>query len=163
MLETKRLELIPLSAKQLKLWLEDTKALEAELNCTYCGEPLEGFFRHIVQGQIAKTEQDEANYLYHSFWLILRKADRIVVGACDFKDVPNECQEVEIGYGLGRDFEGAGYMTEAIESLCAWALRQESIQSVIAETEGNNPKSENVLKRLGFKPYKQAETNWWRL
>jgi RimJ/RimL family protein N-acetyltransferase len=111
MLETKRLKLFPLTAKQLKLWLENTASLEHELNCKYQGEPLDGFFYDIVQGQVSITERDAENYLFHSFWLIMRKADRVVVGSCDFKDVPDENHEVEIGYGLGKEFEGMGYIT----------------------------------------------------
>lgn len=163
MLKTERLELIPLTARQLKLWLEDVITLEDELNCKYRAEFLEGFFLDIVRGQLVKTENDAANYLYHSFWFIVRKADRIVVGSCDFKSVPDENHEVEIGYGLGKEFEGAGYMTEAIKEFCKWALTQETITHVIAETENDNPKSENVLKRVGFTLYKQNKTTWWRL
>jgi RimJ/RimL family protein N-acetyltransferase len=162
-LQTKRLEIIPLAAKQLRLWVEDVQALERELDCIYRAEPIEGIFREIVRGQIHKTESDSANYLYHSFWLIVRKIDCVVVGSCDFKDVPNADCEVEIGYGLGKEFEGNGYMTEAMRAFCKWALTQEGIKNVIAETEVDNPKSENVLKRLGFAPYKQGNTNWWRL
>lgn len=162
-LETERLELIPLTARQLKLWLEDVKTLEAELNCKYCAEPLEGFFYDIVFGQLVKTENDSSNFLYHSFWFIVRKTDRVVVGSCDFKDVPDKNHEVEIGYGLGKEFEGSGYMTEAIRVFCKWAIAQEGINHIIAETERNNPKSENVLKRVGFTIYKQDDTTWWRL
>ena len=162
-LETQRLELIPLTARQLKLWLKDIKALENELDCIYRAEPLEGFFSDIVNGQLVKTENDSSNYLYHSFWFIIRKNDRVVVGSCDFKDIPNENSEVEIGYGLGKEFKGAGYMTEAIEALCKWAFTQNEIKHVIAETENDNPKSENVLKRVGFVIYKQEKSNWWKL
>ena len=35
------------------------------------------------------------------------KTDRIVVGSADFKGLPNAQGEVEIGYGLGKEFEQA--------------------------------------------------------
>ena len=84
------------------------------------------------------------------------------MGSCDFKDVPNENGEVEIGYGLGKECEGAGYMTEAIKAFCECAMAQKEVMQVIAETDINNPKSENVLKRVGFALHKQSETKWWR-
>ena len=124
---------------------------------------MEGVFLEIVQGQVAKVKNDEGNYLYHTFWLLLRKADRIVVGSACFKDVPNDKREVEIGYGLGKDYEHKGYMTESVRAMCAWALRQPDISHVIAETEMDGPASENILKRCGFSLYRQAETRWWRL
>jgi RimJ/RimL family protein N-acetyltransferase len=163
MLETERLELMPLTARHLKLWLSDTQALENELNCKYRGEPVEGFFRDIVTGQLEKTQNDAENYLFHSFWFIIRKTDRVVVGSCDFKDVPDKNHEAEIGYGLGKEFEGNGYMTEAIRVFCEWALAQSNINHVIAETEKDNPKSENVLKRIGFEVYTETDTLWWRI
>jgi RimJ/RimL family protein N-acetyltransferase len=157
------LELIPLTARQLRLWLDDVKGLESELRCAYRGEALDGFFGEIVRGQIAKTEQDEPDWLYHSFWLILRKSDRVVVGSCGFKNVPGVGREVEIGYGLAGEYEGAGYMTEAIKAFSAWALEQDGIHHVVAETEPGNVKSERVLERARFVRYEQGKTDWWRL
>jgi RimJ/RimL family protein N-acetyltransferase len=42
------------------------------------------------------------NYVYHSFWFIIRKEDKTVVGSMDFKNIPNKLKEIEIGYGLGK-------------------------------------------------------------
>lgn len=163
MIETDRLYLIPLTARQLKLWAEDISSLELELNCRYCAEPMDGIFLDIVKGQFYKTEKDAANYLYHTFWFLIRKSDRLVVGSADFKDVPNEDNEVEIGYGLGKNFEHNGYMTEAVRAMCNWAIAQHNISHVIAETDIDSPRSQNILKRCGFIQYKQGETLWWRL
>lgn len=129
-IETKRLLLCPLSARQMRLWLSDLPALEREWDCHYEGEPVEGTFREIVQQQWKITSMDERNYLFHSFWLLLRKADRTVVGAADFKAPPNARGEVEIGYGLGGAHERRGYMTEAVDALCDWALQREDVESV---------------------------------
>jgi predicted acetyltransferase len=163
MIETDRLHIVPLKVYQLKLLVEDLPSLERELNCKYCAEPLEGEFLEIVKCQIEVTEKDEANYLYHSFWLVVRKADRVVVGSACFKGIPNDDHEVEIGYGLGKNFEHKGYMTETIQVMCAWALEQENISHVIAETGIDNPQSENVLKRCGFVQYQQDNNIWWKL
>ena len=48
--------------------------------------------------------------MWHSFFFIIRREDRVVVGSADFKDVPNKDGEVEIGYGLGKEYEHNGYM-----------------------------------------------------
>ena len=87
-IETERLELIPLTPHQLKLWIKDLSVLERKLDCIYKGEPLQGFFLGIVRGQLAVTEADKERYLWHTFWLLIRKADRLVIGAADFKDIP---------------------------------------------------------------------------
>ena len=116
-LKTERLEVVPLLPNQLKLWVENIPKLEKDLNCSYQAEPMEGLFLEIVKGQLEKTEKYSSDYLWHSFWFLVRKSDRVVVGSADFKDIPNTDKEVEIGYGLGKEFEHNGYMTEAVQAL----------------------------------------------
>jgi len=145
------------------LWIKDIATLEKDLNCSYQAEPLVGEFLDILKGQLEIATKDELNYLYRSFWFIIRKTDRVVIGSADFKDVPNENKEVEIGYGLGKEYEHNGYMTEAVQAMCNWAMAQDNISHVIAETDIESPQSQNILKRCGFVPYRQDETMWWRL
>lgn len=163
MIETERLYLIPLTADQLKLWIEDIASLEKELNCTYRAEPVQGMFADILKGQYDITIKDEKNYLYHSFWFMIRKQDRVVVGSADFKGLPNTYGEVEIGYGLGKEFEHNGYMTEAVKAMCEWVMKQDLVRHINAETEIDGTASQNVLKRCGFKQYRQGDTLWWKL
>lgn len=163
LIQTKRLELIPLTLNQLKLWIEDISQLEKELDCSYKAESMEGFFLEVVKGQYEITQKDPNNYLWHSFFFLVRKDDRVVVGSADFKDIPNENGEVEIGYGLGKEFEHNGYMTEAVKAMCGWALKKNGVTSVIAETDLEGLASQKILKRCGFKKDKEEETLWWRL
>ena len=51
-IETNRLNLIPLTGQQLKLWTENIDSLEKELGCYYRGEHMDGEFLDIVKGQI---------------------------------------------------------------------------------------------------------------
>lgn len=161
-LETDRLELIPLTAEQLKRWLDDLPGLEAELNCTYRGEPLADGFRDIVAGQCEAVSACPADYLWTTFWLLIRKSDRCAVGSADFKKPPDGRGEVELGYGLSPAFEHGGYMTEAVRAMTAWALAQPGVAAVTAETERYNLPSQRVLSRCGFTLYGQGETLWWR-
>jgi len=162
-IETERLFLVTLTVEQIRLWTQDMPALEEAMNCRCQAEPMEGAFIKVVEKQAEKATADEKNLLYYTFWFLVRKSDRIVVGSACFKNKPNENGEVEIGYGLGKDFEHNGYMTECVKAMCDWALKQPNIACVIAETDIDNPASENVLKRCGFQLYKQTETNWWQL
>ena len=162
-LKTERLELIPLLPGQLRLWVEDMPSLERELKCSYQAEPMEGEFLKIVKGQLEITEHNPDDYLWHSFWLIIRKNDRTVVGSADFKGIPNAEQEVEIGYGLGNDFQHKGYMMETVQAMCEWALEQKNVSHIVAETEIAGFASQRILQRCGFAEEKRGETIWWRL
>ena len=162
-IETERLQIIPLTTRQLDLWTDDIRSLEEELNCTYAGQPIEGFFYDIVKKITGIAKSDEDNYLFHTFWFIIRKLDRITVGSASFKGLPNANSEVGIGYGLGKAYEGNGYMTETVKAMCQWAKEHDNISYIIAETEDGNMKSEKVLKRCGFVFYKKEKNTWWRV
>lgn len=160
-LETKRLYIYPLSPKELRDWVRDLPALEHSLNITYEAEPMEGEFQQIVKGQLKITEEDCIHYYWHTFWLLIRKKDRVVVGSADFKSPPDEKGNIEIGYGLGKQFEGQGYMTEAVDAMCRWGLAQQGVSHIVAETELNAFRSQAVLKRCGFKCWYIEDTAWW--
>jgi RimJ/RimL family protein N-acetyltransferase len=160
-IETDRLLVKLLTLPQLKLWVNSISVLENDLHCTYDAEPIEGEFKNIINGQIQIIEKEPENVVYLSFWFIIRKHDRIVVGSMDFKNVPNEENEVEIGYGLGKKYEHHGYMTEAVKGFCEFAFKNPEIKKIIAETE--TAASQNVLKRNGFAKYKEGEMSWWKL
>lgn len=162
-IETERLNIIALTPEQLELWTDDIAELERQLGCSYKAEPMEGLFREIVCGQVEKAKKDPVNYLWHTFWFIVSKSDRCVVGSIDFKDVPDSGGEVEIGYGLGREFEHNGYMTETVQAFCDWALHQDGVRHVIAETDTDGVSSQKILMRCGFKEYARNDTVWWRL
>lgn len=162
-IQTKRLELLPLNAKQLELLITNLAELEKQLNFSYQAEPLNGFFLTILQKQLEAIKKDPNNYLWLTFWLIVRKSDRTVVGSADYKNLPDSRQEVEIGYGLGNAFEKNGYMTETVEAMCRFAFEQPGVSIVIAETEADNLASQRVLSRCGFERYKKDNGLWWKL
>lgn len=162
-LETERLYLAALTAPQLGLWLENVSLLEEQLQCRYGGQELEGFFRRIVSGQLPAVRQAGDAYLWHTFWWIIDKKDGEAVGTIDFKNPSNNRGETEIGYGLGKNRRGRGYMTETVQVLCAWALEQPGVRRILAETEPTNTASQNVLRRCGFVRFRSGENDWWKL
>jgi RimJ/RimL family protein N-acetyltransferase len=161
--ETERLELVPLTLSQLKLWTGVMNEFEKELNCTYKAQPLVDFILDNVEEQIVAITNDNNNYLFYTSWLIICKSDRIAVGSAAFKGTPNSNGEIEIGYGLGEEFEHNGYMTEAVEEMCKWGLKQENVKHIIAETDIDGYASQRILERNGFERYKFDETSWWKL
>ena len=57
---------------------------------------------------------------------------------------------IEIGYGLKEEYRHHGYMTEAVKAITGWALSQESVKQVEAETDAENIDSQKVLFQSGF-------------
>lgn len=161
-METERLEIAALTVGQLERWLFDLPQLEKELNGVYQAEPLTGFFWEIVAGQWQAAAKAPGLYVWHTFWLIIRKSDRTIIGSACFKDKPDATGEVEIGYGLGKAFEKQGYMTEAVEALCRWASSQAGVSRITAETDPDGYASQRILQRCGFQVFSRGETLWWR-
>ena len=158
-IETGRLLLTPLTAGELRLWLDEPDRLGSELGCKI-SEPPEGEFRDIVVSQQKITESAPGNFLWHTFWLMIRKSDRVSVGSFDFK-APPENGRVELGYGLDSGFEHNGYMTETVDAACRFAFSKPGISEVIAETELWNLPSQRVLARCGFSEVSRGDTVWW--
>lgn len=73
-----------------------------------------------------------------------------MIGDLCFKGAPCEDGSVEIGYGIYPAFEKRGFITEAVEVLCHWALKQKYVRSVRAETNKENIASQKVLQKNGF-------------
>ncbi len=161
--ETERLELVPLTLDQLKLLRDNINVLEEKLNFVYKGEPLVGFILEYLGQQIIKISENEMSYMYHAFWLLVRKSDRVVVGSAAFKGLPNQNGEIEIGYGLNKEFEHNGYMTEAVSEMCKWGLSQKGVEHIIAETDMDGYSSQHILERNGFVRYQFDNSSWWRL
>lgn len=162
-IKTKRLKIVALTPEQLEMLVNNISKFERELHCSYQGEKVEGVFKYILFNQSLKAKKNYKDYLWLTFWIIVRKEDDIVVGMIDFKDVPNAKGEVEIGYGLGNRHEHLVYMTEAVEAFCSWGKKQNAVKTIIAETEMDNFPSQRLLKKCGFIEFFRDKTIWWRL
>lgn len=151
MLTTERLKLIPLTADDLKLCIENRSRMERKLGLAVTRKQLNEKMKGIYQIKINYIKRDKENYLLYTYWQIVPKKLNYIVGEIGFKDIPNSSGEIEVGYGLDEEHRGNGYMTEALIGLTKWAFAQKGISAIIAVTDNNNIPSHRVLARSGFK------------
>ncbi len=78
------------------------------------------------------------------------------IGACG-ADL-REAGEYELGYWLGEPFWGKGYMTEAVDALVGYLKDQKNPARIYAGHAPENPGSEHVLLKNGFKSTCEIET-----
>ena len=158
-IETERLVLFPMTADGLALYNSDPTRFDEEYGATGSAAALYGFPDGFFQTLESMIAADPENYLFFTVFLVVLKASDQIVGGIDFKGVPYN-GATEVGYGLSPGCEGRGYMTE---SLGAFLRLGESLglKTILAETDASNGKSQNVLKRCGFRLLKQEETLWW--
>lgn len=134
--KTKRMVLQPMSEEEIVELIEHTE--DEEMRKAY-GEMLDG------------SRQDSENRIWYAPWKMILKDSREMIGDLCFKG-PVQEHAVEIGYGISPEYEGKGYMTEAVQAMTQWAFRQKNIIFVEAETDPENKASQRVLEKCGFVP-----------
>ncbi len=79
---------------------------------------------------------------------LLDLEDEGVVGGLGFFTPPDG--RLEVGYWIGRDWQGRGLATEALQGALAWAARDWRRRYVVAGHFADNPASGQVLVKAGF-------------
>ena len=164
MLETSRLLLRPLSLNQLIKYIHNDHSLEDELGLLHSTRIISDDLKEALQDTILPNVMDTSKRIHFcTIWTIILKQDNRMIGDLCFVGEPDELGRVEIGYGTYEDFQGKGYMTEAVGALVQWALVQPGVKSAVASTEKNNIPSFRVLEKNEFHKYEETETlYYWR-
>lgn len=149
-LDTRRLTLLPLSVQQMRWQRDNFARLEQALGLAASGQRLEDEMRPIVSRAIGQMQRSPHHALWHCQWAAVFKVERRIVGGLGFKGAPDDEGEVEIGYGFDPFFHNRGLATEAVEAMVQWALGQEMVRTVLAETANTNVASMRVLQKTGF-------------
>jgi len=82
--------------------------------------------------------------------LIVDAATGLAVGTIGFFGPPDNGGLVMIGYGLVEPARGAGYATEAVRAVIAYAFAHDGVRTIAAETLLGNTASQRVLAKSGF-------------
>ena len=89
----------------------------------------------------------------HTFWVVERKGDGLVLGFCGLKRCTDEegpFGEFEAGWRLREEAWGKGYAKEAAIATLDAAFQQFGAPLVVALTVQNNTGSWGLMKRLGM-------------
>jgi [ribosomal protein S5]-alanine N-acetyltransferase len=162
-LNTERLRLIPLNAESLKLLIDNQNEMEIKLSLNKSEGVLSKELKHAMEFRLSKVMEDQQNFLWYTNWLIVLREENCIVGGIMLKGRPNENGEVIIGYYTSPEYQGNGYMTEAVSNIKSWLLNQPDVMYVIADTDKDNIASHKVLEKTGAEIYKETEDLYfWR-
>ena len=153
--------LLPLTAEQLQYLVSDIGRFERSVSCRYDGEPPEGEAGRFFRGQIEAVREAGENFARITFWVMVSKDTKTIMGSLDFKNLPDASGSVEIGYGIGPAYQRMGYTTEAVGAMVRWAFLQPDVGTVKAEVERSNTASQRVLQKNGFKKYRTIGNFDW--
>ena len=149
-LETERLTIIPLTLQQMR-WQRDSFArLEQALGLAASGQRLEDELRPIVSRAIGQMRRRPHYTRWHCQWVAVLKEERRIIGSLAFKGAPDRDNAVEIGYGFDPFYHNRGLATDAVAEMVRWALGEDGVDAVIAETANRNVASMRVLQKVGF-------------
>ncbi len=166
-LDTDRLCLLALTADQLACFVEDLERLERELGLPISRDNLNNAVRRAIGLKLAKMVKVEPElHPWNSYWLVVVKAADADAGAgmVGFKGAPDQFGEVEIGYGIAPNFQNQGYMTEAVQTLVAWAFEDPDCQAIFADPRQDNVASQRVLAKAGMIVQEEtADTQLWKI
>ena len=159
-LKSERLELSALDCDELRGLLE-RRVKGLELADTLLSLSIERAVRIKLEKMAHVGLKD---HVWFTYWLIVLRESERGIGLVGFKGIPDECGEVDIGYGLTLEYEGQGYMSEAVRSLIGWAFSQKDCAVIAPSTAKTNLASRRVLEKVGMTVYQEtAGERFWRL
>ncbi len=137
----------------LKRWEEKDKKELFKLASNVKVSYPSGFLPHL-------SEKDSENVIKTIFnkpehYKIKLRDEDVLIGSISLKfykdsDLVEGEDEAEIGFWLGEDFWGHGYMKEAAVSLIEYAFSKLQIKKIWASCVFNNFRSFNLQQSLGF-------------
>ena len=91
----------------------------------------------------------EREYGY-SFWAVVEKESREVIGDCGLAPLEGHGPEVELGCDLRRDKWNHGYATEAGAACLEYGFNELKFDRIIAVTHPDNIAARRVVEKLGM-------------
>lgn len=83
-------------------------------------------------------------------WILIDKGTKVKLGTCGFHCWNPDKKEVEIGFDLLEQFNGKGYMHEAVERIIDFARHEMMVERINAIVYVENQKCMTLLERFGF-------------
>ena len=132
-----------IETKRLKIYVSSKEQMEAFIAAQHVDE-LKKAYSEMLSGALTHPDKWE----WYAIWMIELK-DGTHIGELCFKGL-SEDGITEIGYGIAENYQNCGYATEAVNATVLWALNQNNVKCVTAETEINNTASVKVLEKCSF-------------
>ena len=84
-------------------------------------------------------------------YLIFRRSDNRLLGGVNVSNIRRGiCQQASIGYWMGEDFAGHGYMSNALALLLPYLFDFQGLHRIEAACLPRNQRSITVLRKQGF-------------
>lgn len=117
--------------------------------------------RYLGEQSREKVEQRLRFYISHyephgfGVWAVILKDTGRMIGWCGLMFL-EETPEVEVGYGVAREYWGQGLMTEAARACLRYGFETAGLERIVAVAMPENLASRRVMEKLGMRYEKMA-------
>ena len=99
-------------------------------------------------------------YFGYGMWLVFEKETNILIGRAGLEHREyNEVTELELGYLIGRKYQGKGYATEVCKAILAYAKEHAGFERINTLIQDENEVSIALSKKLGFEQKESYEVD----
>ncbi|MDX2272410.1 MAG: GNAT family N-acetyltransferase [Cyanobacteriota bacterium] len=144
------LEIVPCLIEQIEKLIEGGKAFHA----AYGFGVADGYlpFEGALQYSLTMMQSSQVWHPWLPYWIGFHP-ERMLVGICGFKSVPDAQRTVEIGYSIAPSYQGKGFATAAARQLIAIAFSSTDalVDCVCAHTLAERNASTRVLEKCGMR------------
>jgi RimJ/RimL family protein N-acetyltransferase len=91
---------------------------------------------------------------------VVRGDDDKLIGECSLFNWSQQSRRAELGYALGHEAWGRGYINEALEALLTYGFSEMALNRVEADIDPRNQPSAKTLERLGFQKEGHLRERW---
>ena len=154
--ETERLELVPLTEPMLAALLEGTRADFGRLGGFVMPDDWpDAHDDRLLRFRLRQMREEPARARWLVRAVVLRGDERPLIGHVGFHGPPGvnslkAADAVEIGYTIFVEHRRHGYASEAVRALLGWA-RAQGIDHFVASVGPQNEPSLAIVRRLGFR------------
>jgi len=111
----------------------------------------EELYREIHEGNANKSMMK---------WGLALRSNNQLIGTATLFHLELDNGRAELGYALGREEWGKGYMHEALQALLGYAFKEMKLRRLEADVDPRNTPSIKTLERLGFQREGYLRERW---
>ena len=91
-----------------------------------------------------RTSEDEAPFAIETL-------DGQLIGNCSLREIDLKTRQANLGIFVGQPFWDRGYGTDAVRTLCRFAIQEMNLQRVELHVYADNPRARRAYEKVGFK------------
>jgi RimJ/RimL family protein N-acetyltransferase len=91
-----------------------------------------------------RASEDEAPFAIETL-------DGQLIGNCSLREIDLKTRQANLGIFVGQAFWNRGYGTDAVRTLCRFAVEEMNLQRVELHVYANNPRARRAYEKVGFK------------